>query len=48
MSYLRWKKEADGRKRLFIITNPVTIILAVLIFVEFIPPVVAYLRSLLN
>ena len=48
MSYLRWKKGADGRKRLFIITNPVTIILVAIVFVAMFLPVVAFLRSLLN
>ncbi len=48
MSYLRWKKKNDGRKSLFIITNPVTVILCIIIFVELLLPVIAYLRSLLQ
>jgi hypothetical protein len=48
MSYLKWKKKNNGRKSLFIITNPVTVILCVIIFVELLLPVVAYLRSLVQ
>jgi hypothetical protein len=46
MSFLRWKKKNDTRKSLFIITNPVTVILCAMFFVELLLPVVAYLRSL--
>ncbi len=48
MSYLRWKKETDGRKRLFIITNPATVVFVAIFFFLLSLPVVAWLRSLVQ
>jgi hypothetical protein len=49
MSILKWKKEPNGRKTLFIITNPVSIVLCVLVFSMIVLfPLVGFLRSLLQ
>lgn len=46
MSYLRWKKETETRKSLYIISSPWAFFSVLLFLVMCLLPVVAWLRSL--